>query len=121
MAFPGSRARALYIRLEALPPRYTDVSNVLFRPFQPSEVYDLSRNKAVAFGAVSHYVNHFVTGRLVKYTYGAIACAGFDQLDPEHRRRSEKKRLTMTGEFILEVFTPILLKVSGIQLAPRSN
>jgi len=77
------------------------------------------RNKAVAIGAISHYVNQFVTGRLVKYTYGALAHVDFDESDPEHRRRSGKKRLSATGEFLLEAFTPILLKVSGIQTDPR--
>jgi len=84
-------------------------------------VYELSRNKAVAFGAISHYVNHFVTGRLVKYTYGTIACVDFDESDPEHRRRLEKKKMSATGEFVLETFTPILLKVSGIQPAPQPS
>jgi len=58
-------------------------------------------------------VNHFVTGRLVKYTYGAIGCITFDASDPEHRQRSGKKQLSATGEFVLEMFAPILWKVSG--------
>ena len=84
-------------------------------------MYELSRNKAVAFGAISHYVNHFVTGRLVKYTYGAMACVDFDGSNPEHRQRSGKKQLSATGEFVLEAFSPILLKVSGAQPSLRLN
>ena len=97
-----------------------------FHPFSHLGVYEsfrnkAFRNKAVAFGAISHYVNQIVTGRLVKYTYGAITCVDFDESDPEHRRRSEKKQLTATGGFALEVFTPILLRVRSIQLDPLPN
>jgi hypothetical protein len=60
-------------------------------------------------------LNHFVTGRLVRYTYGAIAGIEFDNSDPEHRRRWRKKRLSPTGEFLLEAFTPILFKVKRVQ------
>jgi hypothetical protein len=59
-------------------------------------------------------LDHFVTGRLVKYTYGAIAHVEFDVCDLEHRRRSGKKQLSVTGEFALEVFVPILMKVSSV-------
>jgi len=71
---------------------------------------DTGTNKAVAFGAISYYLNRFVTGRLARYTYGAIACVDFDRSDPEHRRRSKKKKMGVAGEFILEAFSPILIK-----------
>jgi len=87
---------------------------------QTGKVYESSsRNKAVAFGAISYYLDHFVTARLVKYTYGTIGHIPFDVFDLEHRQRSEEKQLSATGEFILEVFAPILLKVGSIQPAPR--
>ena len=60
-----------------------------------------------------------MAGRLVKYTYGVIACTGFDPLDPEHRQRSAKKQLSATGNFVLEAFAPILLKVSAVRPALR--
>jgi len=64
-------------------------------------------------------LDHFVTDRIAKYTYGAIAHISFDASDPEHRRRSRKKGLSATGEFVLEAFVPILLKVSNGQPAPE--
>ena len=75
----------------------------------------------MAFGAISYYLDRIVTGRLVKYTYGAMAWVDFDILNPEHRRRSEKKQLGAAGDLILETFVPILSKVSSVQQVHRHN
>jgi hypothetical protein len=48
------------------------------------------RNKAVALGAISYYVDNFVTGRISKFTYGVFYGAEFDSSDPEHIRRADK-------------------------------
>lgn len=74
------------------------------------------RDKAVAFGAISYYLNHFVDHRLVKYTFGTIAWTTFDASNPEHCQRSARKKLGPIGKFVLEVFAPILFKVSNAQL-----
>ncbi|KAM6497412.1 hypothetical protein JOM56_007885 [Amanita muscaria] len=45
-------------------------------------------NKAVADGAVSYYLDHYVTARVSKYSYGIEIIDLFDPMNPEHARRS---------------------------------
>ena len=75
-------------------------------------IYTSTRNKAVAVGAVSHYLDRFIVGRLVRYTYGTPGSVEYDPSDPEHRKRSHKKYLGLTGEIKLDVFSPTLFKVT---------
>jgi hypothetical protein len=70
------------------------------------------RSKAVAAGAISYYLDHFVVGRIVRYTYGIPGFIPYDPSDSEHRKRSNKKYLGMTGDFQLDIFTPTLFKVA---------
>ena len=56
------------------------------------------RNKAVAIGAVSHYVDHFVTSRISKFTYGVACNTPYDHSDAEHRRRSHKTFVNAMGQ-----------------------
>jgi len=65
----------------------------------------------MAVGAISYYLEHFAVGRLVGYTYGTLNSIEYDPSDSEHRKRSHKKYLGMTGEFQLEIFSPIIHKV----------
>jgi len=72
----------------------------------------------VAVGAISYYLDRFPASRLVGYTYGTLGSIEYDPSDPEHRKRSHKKYLGITGEFQLDIFSPILFKgtrVSGTQ------
>ena len=50
----------------------------------------LCRGKVVAIGAVSYYVDHFVTGRIAKFTYGVFGNTKYDSSNPEHVRREHK-------------------------------
>lgn len=74
-------------------------------------IYTWTRNKAVAVGAISHYLDHFVVGRIVRYTYGTPASVMFDPSDPEHRKRAHKMFLGITGQFQLDTFGATLFKV----------
>jgi len=79
---------------------------------------DTHTSKAVAAGAISYYVDRFVVGRLVRYTYGTPSSISFDPSDPEHRKRAQKRYLGITGELWLDIFTPTLFKgvrTSGTQ------
>ena len=76
-------------------------------------IYMCTRNKAVAAGAVSYYLDHFVVGRLVRYTYGIPASIPYDPSDPEHRKRAHKKYMGITGVPRLDVFSPTLFKVAS--------
>ena len=79
-------------------------------------IYLHIRSKAVAMGAISYYLGHFAVGRVAKYTYGTTSSVGYDHSDPEHRKRSHKRYLGITGEFQLDVFSPVLFKVAVFSL-----
>jgi len=66
----------------------------------------------VAVGAVSYYLDHFVVGRIVRYTYGTPGSTTYDPSDPEHRKRAHKKYLGIIGEIQLDIFSPTLFKVA---------
>jgi hypothetical protein len=69
-------------------------------------------NKAVAVGAVSYYLDHFVTGRISKFTYGAACCITYQPSNPEHVRRGHKSYLDAAGEKTLpDFFQTMLLRV----------
>ena len=74
----------------------------------------------MAAGAISYYLDHFVVGRIIRYTYGTPASTMFDPSDPEHRRRADKMFLGITGQLQLDVFSPTLFKV-GNRLSPSDR
>lgn len=49
---------------------------------------------------------------LLKHTYGTTGSIEYDLLNPEHRKRSKKKYLGTTGEAQLDIFIPLLFKVT---------
>ncbi|KAH9933537.1 hypothetical protein B0H21DRAFT_83076 [Amylocystis lapponica] len=51
---------------------------------------DTHTNKAVADGALSFYLDHFVSVRVARVTYGAQCNTTFNPSDSEHKRRSHK-------------------------------
>jgi hypothetical protein len=76
------------------------------------------RSKAVAAGAISYYLDHFVVGRIVKYTYGNPGSVMYNASDPEHRKRADKKYLGIAGRIQLDVFSPTLFKVANSPFQP---
>ncbi|KAG2122351.1 hypothetical protein DEU56DRAFT_974525 [Suillus clintonianus] len=68
-------------------------------------------NKAVADGAVSFYIDHLVSSRVARATYGVECITPYDSQDLEHRIRQHKSFIDATGELCLpEYFESILLK-----------
>ena len=59
---------------------------------------DTDSNKAVAVGAVSFYLNHFVTGRISKFTYGTSFHTAYIPSDPDHVSREHKTFVDPAGE-----------------------
>ncbi|KAF9783757.1 hypothetical protein BJ322DRAFT_877685 [Thelephora terrestris] len=59
---------------------------------------EMDTNKAVAIGAVSYYVDHFVTGRVSKFTYGVPCIIRYNPSDVEHSRRAHKLTTDAIGE-----------------------
>jgi len=70
------------------------------------------RNKAVAVGAISYYVDHFVTGRISKFTYGVLCNIHYDSSNPEHAQRLHKSFINAMGErWIPGCFSTMLTRV----------
>ena len=57
-----------------------------------------SSNKAVAVGAVSFHVDHFVTGRIAKFTYGTSSRTLYRPSNPEHVKREKKAYMDAAGD-----------------------
>ena len=64
----------------------------------PALTLVMHSNKAVAVGAISYYVDHFVTGRISKFTYGIPCGIIYDSSNPEHVRRKNKSYVNVTGD-----------------------
>ena len=61
------------------------------------------------------YVHRFFLSApqvVTEHTYGTAGSIGYDPSNPEHRRRSSRKYLGITGEAQLDIFIPILFKVA---------
>ena len=69
-------------------------------------------NKAVAVGAVSYYIDHFVKGRITRFTYGTPCSTPYKPTEPEHIKREHKVYTNVIGEkYISEAFRCMLSKV----------
>ena len=78
-------------------------------------IYVCIRSKAVAAGAISYYLDHFVARRLVRYTYGTPGSMPYDASDPEHSKRAHKSHIGVTGVPRLHIFIPTLSKVANFR------
>lgn len=73
-------------------------------------------NKAVADGAISFYLDHFVSARVAKLSYGTDVAVPLNLNNPEHRKRRQKAYRNLTGlEYLDDVFSVILPKVRVYQ------
>lgn len=77
------------------------------------------RNKAVADGAVSFYLDHFVSARISKHTHGIEIYAYYDAGDAEHRARTTS--VDAAGLLLVSGrFSDILNKVN-LAFSPNLN
>ncbi|KAI0656113.1 hypothetical protein C8Q70DRAFT_391425 [Cubamyces menziesii] len=77
---------------------------------------DTHTNKAVAEGGVSFYLEHFVSARIIKMTYGTIIGTELNLMDPEHRARMHKRLVRPSGRIMLpDYFSAILTKGTRVQ------
>ena len=77
---------------------------------QPSPI--THSNKAVAVGAISYYVDRFVTGRISKFTYGAPYEVIYQPSNPEHVKRKHKSYKDASGDVLLpDSFKTMLARV----------
>ena len=69
-------------------------------------------NKAVADGAVSFYIDHFVSARVSKFAYGVEVYHKFDASNTEHERRNNTTFMTPEGYLGIDgIFSVILPQV----------
>jgi hypothetical protein len=74
----------------------------------------LLSNKAVADGAISFYLDHRVSVRVARWTYGTNCAILFDSLDTEHRARKDTVITYLSGSmYVPNTFNSILSKVSS--------
>ncbi|KAI0326492.1 hypothetical protein GY45DRAFT_1381037 [Cubamyces sp. BRFM 1775] len=72
---------------------------------------DAHTSKAVAEGAVSFYLDHFVSARVARVTYGLEVCARYDMGNPEHVARRHQRFTLPSGRVRLpDGFSAILTK-----------
>ncbi|KAF8632112.1 hypothetical protein AX15_002043 [Amanita polypyramis BW_CC] len=72
---------------------------------------DAYLNKAVAEGAISFNIDHSVTSRISRYTYGVGCCRKFDPNDMQHIARKRTCFVAENGEFqVPGAFSAILMK-----------
>jgi len=68
-------------------------------------------NKAVADGAVSYYIDHLVSSRVARYTYGTECGVAFDPTDPEHQARRQTVAVGPSGMlYVPDAFVSIITK-----------
>lgn len=72
---------------------------------------DTHTNKAVAEGAISFYLDHFVSVRVTRFTYGANVRICYNPADPEHLRRVDKAYVDDAGiKRVKDAFQVVLPK-----------
>ncbi|KAF9068279.1 hypothetical protein BDP27DRAFT_1224514 [Rhodocollybia butyracea] len=71
---------------------------------------DTHVNKAVSDGAVSFYIDHFVTTRVSRWSYGTDCFSAYDPNDPEHRRRGYSVHGVSGRLRVSDVYSVILQK-----------
>ena len=76
-----------------------------------TQEFDIVRSKAVSDGAISYYLEHFVTYRIAKATYGVPIHTRFNPLNPLHRARLDDLELGPAGFFFEDGFSPLVTKV----------
>ena len=71
-----------------------------------------SRNKAVADGAISFYLDHSVSVRVSRFAYGTECNTPYRREDPEHKSRSKRIFQGLDGvQRLSDYFSIILPKV----------
>lgn len=66
-------------------------------------------NKAVSDGAISFYLDHHVTTRVSKFTYGQFRTAFYEPKNLDHLQRKEKTYTCASGETLVPDFFAVIL------------
>jgi len=69
-------------------------------------------NKAVADGAISYYIDHYVTARVARWTYGLVVREAYDETNQQHLSRAHAVVTQLSGKLVVRgCFQVILSKV----------
>ncbi|KAJ7734374.1 hypothetical protein DFH07DRAFT_844923 [Mycena maculata] len=81
---------------------------------------DTHVNKAVADGAVSFYIDHHVSVRVARFTYGLTCSEPYNRMNMEHFTRAAKRYKGVSGEWLVPGrFSTILNK--GVQVCETTE
>ena len=73
-------------------------------------------------GAVSFYIDHFVRGRISKFTYGVPCSVVYNPFDPEHVNREGETYVDLEGDKCVPgAFKTMLPKVQHQIIPVRST
>ncbi|KIK93909.1 hypothetical protein PAXRUDRAFT_486725 [Paxillus rubicundulus Ve08.2h10] len=79
---------------------------------------DSQTNKAVAVGAIAFYLDHSVSARVAKFTYGTRCAIEFNKTDEQHRIRAASAIPRPSGRIVLpNAFSAILHKGTTVSEA----
>jgi len=78
--------------------------------------WDQRSNKAVAEGAISYKLDHSVTSRVSRYTYGIKCCKLYDSNDPEHISRKHTCFTRPSGTVNVNGYFSVILEKVSITL-----
>ena len=107
----STQPTAFRSRPEVLQTRHKYVRSSAFLA-EASLDYFCRSDKAVAVGAISFHLDHFVKGRISKFAYGVPYCVPYKRSDPEHIRREHKAYKDELGDkYIPDAFDTMLSKV----------
>lgn len=74
--------------------------------------WTFNRGKAVAYGAVAFFLDHRVSARVAKFTYGTRCAVEFDRQNAQHKMRANYAIPRPSGRTVLpNAFSAILKKV----------
>ncbi|KAJ3769804.1 hypothetical protein FB446DRAFT_791054 [Lentinula raphanica] len=83
---------------------------------------DAHLNKAVADGALSYYLDHFVSARKARFTFGTNCSRRYDPWDSEHLRRERTVYTSPSGvRRVPKGFRPIIAKVTSSNMGTLVN
>ncbi|KAF9234841.1 hypothetical protein BU15DRAFT_33269, partial [Melanogaster broomeanus] len=95
-------------------------SDFLYQGIQKHPAFAGVRNKAVADGAVSFHIDHFVTSRTAKFTYGVGCSPHYNSNLTDHWERRRTQYISPSGRIMLpQGFASILLK--GTQVSEQQE
>ncbi|KAI0750416.1 hypothetical protein C8Q74DRAFT_1309969 [Fomes fomentarius] len=84
----------------------SSLDKIGLRIYRPDE----HMSKAVSDGAIGYYLEHLVSSRIARATYGTPVATRFNPFDPEHRKRIDLADLSFSGIVFEDGFSMLVKK-----------